>query len=202
MKKIIVATLSLCLGLLHLAGSAGASTTVLTFEDLGVSGPMPEFYGGIDWRTVGNWSHYDHNNAFQWPYTPHSGSEIVYYGQDIIDPEPVQLRFENPVRFDGAWFSGFGEFASNMYTVQLDLYLGSTLVHSTDTLIPTPEPTFLATNYGGLVDHVVFNSPTSARNSIAMDDLTFDPAPVPVPAALYLLGSGLIGLAGFKRKKG
>ena len=29
----------------------------------------------------------------------------------------------------------------------------------------------------------------------------FTPAPVPVPAAVWLLGSGLIGLAGFARKK-
>lgn len=36
--------------------------------------------------------------------------------------------------------------------------------------------------------------------ALAVDNLTFDTAPVPIPAAVWLLGSGLVGLIGLRRR--
>ena len=41
----------------------------------------------------------------------------------------------------------------------------------------------------------------SDRNLTLIADLTFDFQPVPIPAALYLFGSGLLGLIGISRRK-
>ena len=42
---------------------------------------------------------------------------------------------------------------------------------------------------------------TVSTNSTMSFDVNFTPAPVPVPAAVWLFGSGLIGLAGVARRK-
>ena len=54
---------------------------------------------------------------------------------------------------------------------------------------------FLTTNVAKL--HMISDSATVAT---MLDNLTYSPAPVPVPAAVWLFGSGLIGLIGMRRK--
>jgi len=44
------------------------------------------------------------------------------------------------------------------------------------------------------------NQNFSAHGTIAYVTYEFDPHPVPLPAAVWLLGGGLVGLAGLKRK--
>jgi hypothetical protein len=47
---------------------------------------------------------------------------------------------------------------------------------------------------------VEFYGVGSRNNSIYWDNFTFNMTPVPVPATLILLGTGLIGLAGIRKK--
>ena len=57
--------------------------------------------------------------------------------------------------------------------------------------------------YSGSVDSTIgihMNFSLSAGDSVTFDTL-FDVTPVPVPAAVWLFGSGLVGLAGFARRK-
>jgi hypothetical protein len=182
-------SVAICLGLMAFVPTVWADTIVLPFEDLSGSGGIPTDYADIRW--TGGWNHMDYT---QWPYTPHSGTQRVYYQHN-----PCELDFlEGPVRFDGAWFSGFGpEFSDSQYTVQFYLYYESNLVHSSDTIAPGPEPVFLAAGYGGPVDLVVVNSPYAS--SWSMDDVTY--GTVPEPATLTLLSMGALGMFGYFRRQ-
>jgi len=75
--------------------------------------------------------------------------------------------------------------------------------------VDTYQPTWFAFNFAG-IDELRFDASggTYAGYSggpgaqFAMDDFTFnEPSPVPAPAAVWLFGSGFLGLGAFRRKR-
>jgi hypothetical protein len=176
------------------AGSAAvssAATTVVDFDDLVGGGIVADGYGGINWG--GEWSYYD---SPQFPYTPKSDFTRIFTTGNAVG---AAFSFLQDVVFDGAWFSGF-----DIETITFDLWLNGASVATASSSPLSDIPTFLASGYSGLVDQVFVSGSDSLGISLGfyvMDDVTYttDVAPIPVPAAAWLLLSGLGGLAVLRR---
>lgn len=175
---------ALCVGTLCLLSPwALADITVLDFDDIGLAGPLPALYGGLDW-SASSWLAF---GVPQEPYTAHSGDWRVTMDFGSSDAAST-ISFLTPSVFVGAWFSGYGD-----APVTVQMYRQGSLVATSSTLTPSASPSFLSGGYAGLVDKLVFVSPNQAF--YAMDDLTFDASPVPETQTWALMAAGLVFLA-------
>jgi hypothetical protein len=83
------------------------------------------------------------------------------------------------------------------------IYLGEWLYNTVWTNLST---TFTATSethtirFAGELDQRTAKVPTRSDVSYYIDNISMSPAPVPVPPSAWLLGSGLMGFAGLRKK--
>ena len=77
-----------------LCAVAVSQATILTFEDLSGSGPVPTNYAGLTWI---NWGYY---NQFLPPWNASSGSVRLFPQSDPA------IQFGQTVTFVGAWLAG------------------------------------------------------------------------------------------------
>ncbi|MEW6267228.1 MAG: VPLPA-CTERM sorting domain-containing protein [Thermodesulfobacteriota bacterium] len=180
MRKILVLGMALLMTL-GLAGFAGA--TVIDFEDLVGSGQLPSGYAGLTWDP--NWQYYDWSQP---PYNPSSGNVRIYthnYGGWI--------DFGQDVSFQGSWVAS-SDSAGEMFW---EGYNDGVKVAESAHLYGGVQ-TWLNVNWAS-VDYVKFVC--TSFDYFILDDIQYNGgAPVPIPGAVWLLGSGLVGLIGLRRK--
>ena len=105
------------------------------------------------------------------------------------------INFSTPV-----YLSGFDYYASGL-TCLLN-YMGSTIGGGISTLGPSTTSWTAFSGGGALIDEIVFQLPAAPPSmtaaSLNLDNLEYEP--VPIPGAMALLASALLGIAGFRKK--
>jgi hypothetical protein len=198
MKK---ATLTVFFLALALALAGPAAAVVVNFDSIatgGISAPIPAGYAGFTWdsnfyATDNNYYNSNWGNTVTFPSSPNAA--FNGFGVATVSAS------NTPFTLNGAYFSywalsdGFWSDASAGLTVTG--YSGVNPVGSVHFLLTNNfvyQPLGLAN-----IDSVVF---TTDEGVLAhwwlMDNMSYNA--VPIPGALWLVGSGLVGLIGLRRK--
>jgi len=186
MKKILLTSVILALSL-----SATANAAVLTFDDISNTTAyegIANGYGGLNWNM----------QVINKDYHPGSGYDLgtVSGNYTAWHYQPANVSITSGTfDFTGAYFAS--AWNSTMGIVLEGWSAGSQLFSDTINVVNTG-PTWFGANYLGIDELRI----TSLGDQFVMDNFTYNESvsEVPVPAAVWLMGSGLLGLMGFSRK--
>jgi len=201
MKKgfIVLAVLMLIIS----SGTAHANLVTVNFDDLATSTPfnaggsvgtvyydvVPTNYTGltwIGWEVIGNSDVNKYGNTLIFP----SQANAVYPGNGSNAITSNGQAFN----FMGAYFASFVGGNGAGSSLILEGFLNGQSQGSVNVPL-TGQMVYNSVNFGN-VDEVRFTD-----GYFLMDNFKYDTTPVPIPATVWLFGSGLAGLLGLGRKK-
>lgn len=199
MKKIFF--FAVLMGLLAVnSGLVGA--TVLNFDDLalnGTYGPMSNLnYGGFDWDS--RWYAGDNTNG-TYNNGAHSGTQYLSNGWAVND---LLVSQASPFDFNGAWFAHPDRNFNIATQIQLfGLASDNSILYQTGLVDINDTHQYIAANFGGVNKIRIWHNNGNA-GWFVMDDFEYNEPigqqPVPEPGTLMLLGTGLLGLVGLRKK--
>lgn len=173
---------------------------VLTFDDLGGNQiPIPNGYGGLNWSNM----YVLDTSTFQ----PSGYVNGVVSGTNVAYNAFANLAIVSQTNFDfnGAYFTAAW---NDGLSILAEGKKNGVLLFSQQITVNTNAPTFFGFNFSG-IDSLYLSSFGGIDNPLyggqgehfAMDNFTYNNTVVPVPAAIWLFGSGLMGLLRFTRRK-
>jgi hypothetical protein len=185
---------TLMLMLLTAVGST-ASAAVLDFEDLypghEYGGLIPTGYQGFSWSSSSWWltKYLEPNTGFEYG-TIDSVSLFTGYADDLSLTDA-----------DGA-FDFFGAFITSAFDsdeqVVVEGWRDGLQVYQEEITTYNDQAYWFDFSFTN-IDTLWFRPP-SLGSPIVIDDVTLTATAVPVPATVLLLGAGLVGIVGFRRK--
>lgn len=218
MKRSVLAFLVLFLGTYFLLPlEAKADLITITFDDLASSDPwmvVTDQYQslGVIFSSSGMNGESGHDIAAP-GYGEYRGLGGITLDSYCYWPEYIQADFGVPVDFVSVDITPFEDGYEGVdWTLGLELYDGADNLISEDILTmaapividPLQTYNLVSQSSGPNVAYARFfgfyGESASGVNAVSFDNVTYGTAPVPEPATLLLLATGLIGLAGFRKK--
>jgi hypothetical protein len=192
MKSLRIA--ALCLALVALLPAAGTAATI-TFEGFADSTALTNQYAGLAFSNATILTAGISLNEFDFP--PHSGTNVA-----VALGQTMGLSFAAPVAYVGGYFTYVGAVTMTAYGAG-NAVLGSvsSAFGSNSVSSGTPPTEFLSLAFAG-IESVTFSLP-SPTAAFTVDDIVYGDrpdAPVPEPASLLLLGTGIAGMAARRRR--
>jgi hypothetical protein len=176
---------------------------VLTFDDItppSSTVPNGYGYGGLHWTNI-SYANGSQEEILSGYYVGRvSGDYVAYNGNGT---QAYVFVNSNSFDFIGAYLTGAW---NDGLQINVSGSSNGVLVGDTTVTASAYSPTWFQFNYYG-IDELVFSSfggtdvyPAGEGTHFVMDNFTFNVTSVPEPSTLLLLGSGLVGLLGFRRK--